>query len=699
MAGELDQFKETYITECSELLEEMEEKLLALHEGEVDLNEINAIFRCAHSIKGGGGAFGFTQLVKFTHEVEALLDAMREERLQPTEEIIEALLQSLDAITQLVYAARDDVKLPDNFAEDLKATVKALVEDQGGGAKPTEVSKPAPPHKHAKPGGEEIFYDISFLPHRRLFETGNEPLLIVRELKRLGEVNAHISTERIPPLAEMDVEECYLSWNLELASHRGYDAIREVFEFVEEECDLAITESAALCMPKAKDLADEDEFGGIFTGAMEGLQEVAECHPEPKAKDLPPQGILRFAQDDMNQKKSQPVSSIRVDIEKVDQLVNMVGELVITQAMLVNHTRNLPAEQFQHLHNGVEDLTRHTRELQEAVMAVRMQPVKTVFSRMPRIVRDLSRQLGKNIRIETAGEGTEIDKTVIEQLSEPLVHMIRNSVDHGIETPQERIAAGKPEQGVIRLSADGSGGRISIEIEDDGKGIDRERVLKRARERGLIQQDAVPTLEEIDNIVFLPGFSTAEKVTAVSGRGVGMDVVRRNIAELGGTIEIVNTPGKGLLFSVSLPLTLAILDGMIVGVGGEQYIVPISNILESLCPPPGAIKRVTDGNDVLAVRGEFLPILYLNRIFNTPDDGRQERMLVVLVESGRKKFGLVVDRIIGQQQVVIKSIEENSDPVPGVSGATILGDGNVSLILDIAQLRHIVADGAKVKAA
>jgi two-component system chemotaxis sensor kinase CheA len=339
---------------------------------------------------------------------------------------------------------------------------------------------------------------------------------------------------------------------------------------------------------------------------------------------------------------------------------------------------------------GIEELSQHTRELQEAVMSVRMQPVKSIFSRMPRIVRDLSAQLGKDIRLETSGENTEVDKTVIEQLSDPLTHMIRNSIDHGVETPEIRLANGKPPQGVIHLSANHRGGRIIIEIADDGAGINRARVLSKAREKGLIPSDVTPSDDEIDNMIFMAGFSTAEKVTNVSGRGVGMDVVKRNIEGMGGTVRVRNHPKKGSLFSVSLPLTLAILDGMIVRVGEETYIVPITNIIETLRPKPDEVRRVEGHSDVINVRGEFVSVIYLHRIFNIRNaQSDPSQALVVLVESGREKIGLIVDELIGQQQVVIKSLEANADPVQGISGATILGDGRVSLILEINDLANL----------
>jgi len=717
MSG-LEQFKETYITECFELLSDMEEQLLGLEPNSDDLDAVNAIFRCAHSIKGGGGAFGFTQLVDFTHILEMLLDSMREGKILATQEVTDLLLQSVDVVNQMITHIHNGEEIPQGFGDDLKPKLEVIANSTG------EIVVEASVEEVSDDGGAGEFgcYDIKFVPHRGLIASGNEPLLIIRELKRLGEFTAKINIDNIPPLDELDFEDCYLFWSFDLGTDEGTDAIKEAFEFVEGECDLSIEESGAITMPSAvaspseggSSLADDDEFGGIFADNLteaspaasladddefggifvENIPAEAEVSSSaPAAKIVPVAAPAVKAGQEKAPSKPPAVSTIRVDIEKVDDMVNMVGELVITQAMITQQTKDLPPEEFHQLIQGVQELARHTRELQESVMAVRMQPVKSVFARMPRLVRDLSRQLDKNIKIEMLGEATEIDKTVIEQLSDPLTHMIRNSVDHGVESPDVRKASGKPEQGTIVLSADNSGGRIVIEIYDDGGGVNREKVLSKAVEKGLVTDPESMRDEEIDRIIFMPGFSTADAVTDVSGRGVGMDVVRRNIEELGGDIEIYNTPGEGTKFIVSLPLTLAILDGMIVGVGGEKYIVPINSIIESLCPEKSAIKSIADGGDVLNVRGEFVPVVYLNNIFNVTNRKQNSRFLVVLVESGREKFGLVVDEIIGQQQVVIKSIEENTDPVDGVSGATILGDGNVALILDVAKLKMMTSCG------
>lgn len=676
MSNGMDQFKATYITECYELLEEMEQMLLDLEEGSTDLEALNAIFRCAHSIKGGAGAFGFSNITHFTHIAEYLLDSMRESKLVATRHIIDCLLKSTDIITRMVQAAESNDTLPDDFGHDILAELQKIVGEGEGETAASPVASAAVADEAASGGVKS--YKVRFVPDAEIFATGNEPLLILRELAGLGDADITTNVEKVPGLDTLIPDQCYISWEVMLDSTCSDADIVEVFEFVEDECDLTIELFGAAPV-------DDSEAFGLFEDA-----------PQAPAKQAPEKANSA----DEGSSKVAAVKTIRVDIDKVDRMVNQVGELVITQAMIFAQTKEMPADKYSLLLRGIDELSQHTRELQESVMSLRMQPVKSIFSRMPRIVRDLSAQLGKDIHIETIGENTEIDKTVIEQLGDPLTHMIRNSIDHGVEMPEVRIQRGKPAQGTIKLSADSRGGRIVIEIEDDGAGINRERVLAIAQEKGIVAPDAAMTDEEIDNLVFKPGFSTAKEVTSISGRGVGMDVVKRNIEGLGGTVSIRSTPGSGSVFTVTLPLTLAILDGMIVRVGREHYIVPIASIIETMRPKKTDVRTVADGNDLINVRGEFISLHYLYRSLHIKGAvSTAHEALVVLTESGRSKMGLVVDELIGQQQVVIKSLEENSDPVEGISGATILGDGKVALILDIAQLHIMPQDeeeGAKM---
>jgi two-component system chemotaxis sensor kinase CheA len=644
---DLSEFRQIFFTECHELLTDMEERLLKLDVGTQDKEQLNAIFRCAHSIKGGAGAFGLDAIMRFTHILEALLDEMREGHLMPTREAIDALLKSVDIVNQMLAAAEDGREVVADFGAGVAATLQSLTTGT------PHMAAALPIVQSAAPVSSERTYNVNFAPHPTLLATGNEPFLILRELSRLAHADISVDTSDVPELDLLEPVYCNLKWTLRLQGDITEDAIWEAFEFVRDLAEITVTEQHAI---KAPELAE----------------------------------VKKTVAEEAGPAKAAATTSIRVDLEKIDRLVNMVGELVITEAMLRAQVRSLPVDQFTDLMRGIDELSHHTRELQESVMAVRMQPVKSIFSRMPRIVRDTAAQLGKDIQLVLSGENTEVDKTVIESLSDPLTHMIRNSLDHGIETPDQRVWNNKPVQGTIHLSAYHRSGRIIIEISDDGAGINRQRVLSKAIEKGLVAADAQLSDDEIDHLIFLPGFSTAEKVTSVSGRGVGMDVVRRNIESLGGTVRITNNPGTGSIFTVSLPLTLAILDGMIVRVGSENYIVPITSIIETLRPKAEEIHKVQGRSDVINVRGEFVQLMYLNQLFGIANaENDVSKALIVLVESGNSKMGLVVDELVGQQQVVIKSLEANSDPVKGISGATILGDGKVSLILEINELKNL----------
>lgn len=678
---DLQQFKDTYITECFELLEEMEEKLLQLDVENAQKDELNAIFRCAHSIKGGAGAFGFDNIASFTHILEALLDKMREGELEPSPEAVDTLLRSRDVVYQMVVAAQEGSTLPADFGQDVTQDLESF----NPGTAPTGGSAPAKQVQADTTPGDPATYCIHFTPHGGMIAHGNEPLLLLRELATLGEAEITCHTDALPELAAIDFEESYLRWDIVLRTERPRAQIEEVFEFVEDECELRIEAQAIEEAPATNpDSPNQAEAGsGNAPQAASAAADTA------------------IAIDADAPKKTVPTAtSIRVDIDKVDTLINMVGEVVITQAFLSAQVKRLSPQEHSELIRGVDEMMHHTRELQEAVMAVRMQPVKSIFSRMPRLVRDLSAQLGKEIALEMHGEYTEVDKTIIEQLSDPLTHMIRNSVDHGIETPDVREAAGKSRKGTIHLSAEHRGGRIVIEIADDGGGINREKVRQKAIDKGVIDSNSTLSDEEIDMLIFAAGFSTAEVVTGVSGRGVGMDVVRRNIESLGGMVQLENRPGHGSVFGISLPLTLAILDGMIIRCGSEYYIIPINNIIETLRPAARDVKTIADGNHVINVRGQFVPVVFLYKAFGITDAQTDaSKGLVVLVENGTHQLGLVVDELVGQQQVVIKSLEENADPVEGISGATILGDGKVSLILDVGRIYKMNQNGNGGRAA
>lgn len=656
----LAQFRKTYFEECAELLDALQSNLELLS-NQVENDEIlHAIFRSVHSIKGGAGAFGYNDLVSFSHTFESLLDALRDHKLALTAELTQLLLRGADALADIVNAARLEQPLPASFGADIRTAMQEALVDVSESAIAAAPSVAA----SAVPQGDGQKFRILFRPHTEMLKKANEPILLIRQLGRLGELHVETDTSHVPLLSAIDAEAAYLSWTFLLETDVPPAAIREVFEFVEDDSDLKIELIEAQAGPAA--------------------ERAAESAGSPRQGALP---------------QSSASQSIRVDVEKVDRLVNLVGELVISQAMLTEQGLALPADQYPGLIQGIEALAQSARELQESVMAIRAQPVKSVFSRMPRIVRELAATLGKEVRIVTSGEMTEIDKTVIEQLNDPLTHMIRNALDHGIEPPAERLAAGKPRQGTILLSAGQRSGRIVIEVADDGRGINREKVLAKARDRGIVATTATLSDDDIDNLIFLPAFSTAETVSNISGRGVGMDVVKRNVQALGGRISVRSQFGGGSSFTLSLPLTLAVVDGMVVSVGRETFIIPLVAIVENLRPLASDIHPVVGRGDVLALRGEYLPLVYLDRCFSIDGAiGDPCRGIVVIVQSESAGcVGVVVDELLGQQQVVVKSLEANYESVDGISGATILGNGRVALILDVARLHEIgdrgTADG------
>ncbi|CAH0200505.1 chemotaxis protein CheA [Roseomonas sp. CECT 9278] len=654
----LDHLRATYFEEAAELLERAYAELAALSEGRAGEDTVHALFRAYHSIKGGGGAFGFTRPVGLAHVMETLLDLVREDRITVAPDLLALLLRGTDMLADLLAAERDGVAAtPGVEAGILDALESAAKIDHIAREQAAPVQAAA-----AIADG----WRIEFRPHPGLFRSANEPLHILRELAGLGPVEVVADPSRLPGINRIDPEEAYLSWTVTLRAAVARAQVQDVFEFVIDDCDLSI------------DALDD---------ATEPAATMAERPvATPTAEPAPP--------DIAAAPNASPLAqSVRVDVAKIDRLVNLVGELVITQAMLAQHEATLPPDLCPGLTRGLETLSQHLRELQDGVMAIRTQPVRTVFSRMPRLVREVAGMLGKDVRLVVTGEGTEIDKTVVEQLADPLTHLLRNALDHGIEPPDAREALGKPRQGIIQLSAEQRGGRIIIEITDDGRGIDRARVLARARERGLVSAEATLSESEIDELIFLPGFSTAETVSAVSGRGVGMDVVRRNIEALGGRIRLESRLGHGSRFTLTLPLTLAVLDGLVVSVGRDAYILPIAAIVESLRPRREDVRDVVGHGQVIAIRGSYVPLVPLHTRFGVAGAVNDyTRGIVVIVETDHSgQIGLLVDDLVGQQQVVVKSLEANWRRVDGIGGATILGDGRVALILDVAGLAALPA--------
>jgi two-component system chemotaxis sensor kinase CheA len=565
---------------------------------------------------------------------------------------------------------------------------------------------------------------ISFRPYRELFARGNDPLRMLRELGEMGVLTVEVIIDALPSFADLDSQSCYLAWNLELQGNVDEAGIRQVFDWAEGDCDLVIGEVvAAAPVAPTDDVTNYDliaEFDAMIAADAAPKYEpvkaiasepaaaptdavVATPAPDPVPKAEPtPSAEPAHAPEKVSKSETAAASgigdsgSIRVSVEKIDELMNTVGELVITQSMLSQLGRNLEGGASEQFRLGLAELERNMRELQDSVMRVRMLPISFVFSRFPRMVRDLAQRLGKQIEFTMTGESTELDKTVLEKIGDPLVHLVRNSIDHGIEKPDVRIGRGKTAIGRLRLDACHRGGNICVEVSDDGGGMDPVRILAKARSRGLIGPTETLSDDQVVELIFMPGFSTAETTTDVSGRGVGLDVVRRNVKELGGSIEIRNTPGQGARFIITLPLTLAIVDGQSIAVGKQNYIVPLISIIESLQIKRGALSRVAGRGEVFTFRGDYVPVIRLHELFGVEPRSRElEQGLIVIVEGEGRRVGLFVDDLLGQQQVVIKSLETNYGHIDGVSGATILGDGSVALILDLPGIIRRAGAGAR----
>jgi len=678
MSIDMAQFHQVFFEESFEGLDVMESGLLSMDPGEVDDEAINAIFRAAHSIKGGSGTFGFNDVAGFTHVMETLLDEMRDGRRPVTHEAVEVLLRSVDVLREMLTATRDSDAMNEARIQAQQAELEALLAAAAGDVVESAQLDTAVEPETVKING----WHIVFRPHLHMMRTGNDPLRIIRELAGLGELQVEGDVSLLPRFSEFDPEECHLSWDLHLKSAVERSAIEDIFDWVEDDCDLAI-------MPIHDAVTTEVPPPPVAAP-------VALAEPAKERRQLQ----RRVPEDRRTQDRraggSTASSSIRVDIAKIDGLINRVGELVITQSMLSMLGEEFHLGQLDRLRDGLAQLDRHTRELQESVMQIRMLPISFTFSRFPRLVHDLSAKLGKKIELKMTGESTEVDKTVIEKIGDPLVHLVRNSLDHGIEMPEQRAAAGKPETGTVQLNAYHKGGNIVIEIKDDGQGLDRERILNKAMERGLVSEGDSLSDRQIHDLIFQPGFSTADQVSDVSGRGVGMDVVRRNINELGGSVEIESEAGQGSAIIIRLPLTLAILDGQTISVGRETYIIPLVSIIESIQVRQEMIRLVAGRGETFRLRDDYLPIIRLHEVFGieNPQASDLADGLLVVVEGEGKRFGILVDDLVGQQQVVIKSLEANYKKVDGVSGATILGDGSVALILDIPGIIRLAAQGA-----
>ncbi|HEY1284189.1 MAG TPA: chemotaxis protein CheA [Steroidobacteraceae bacterium] len=721
MTLDLTQFHDAFFEESFEALDAMEAALLKLDLGAPDAELVNTIFRVAHSIKGGSATFGFTEIASFTHSLETLLDELRANRLQVTQPISDLLLKSVDAMRDMLRAVQAKQPIDAQRVADLQFDAEMILAQKsstpsvvvppvarapastGSSASAAAAAAPVsalPPAAAASPAARK--WQISFKPYPELFARGNDPLRMLRELSELGELDVEVNCDSLPPFAKLDPQSCYFAWQLQLIGHASEADIRQVFDWAEGDCDLRIE---AVAPSVVADLCNHDliaEFDAL-AAAEPPAERVRVKAPEDSAK-VTMEPAVQSASTTAGPSKSESVAasgigdsgSIRVAVEKIDELMNTVGELVITQSMLSQLGRSLEGPASEQFRLGLAELERNMRELQDSVMRVRMLPISFVFSRFPRMVRDLAQRLGKQIELVMTGEQTELDKTVLEKIGDPLVHLVRNSIDHGIEKPDVRVAKGKSANGHLRLDACHRGGNICVEVSDDGGGLDPARIIAKARSRGLIGPNETITDEQACELIFLPGFSTAETTTDVSGRGVGLDVVRRNVKELGGAIEVNNDPGRGARFVITLPLTLAIVDGQSIAVGKQSYIVPLISIIESLQIKQGSLNRIAGRGEVFVFRGDYVPVIRLHDLFGVEPRSRElDEGLIVIVEGDGRRVGLFVDDLLGQQQVVIKSLETNYGHIDGVSGATILGDGSVALILDLPGIIRRAGTGAR----
>ena len=676
---DLSQFFETFFDEADELLTDMESLLLELNLENPDIDKLNGIFRAAHSIKGGAGTFGcFGHLAETTHLLENLLDLVRNGEMSLRKEMIDLFLETKDVLTDQVAAYRQEEDPDEEAYQRICAQLRQLAEEHKKGVAAPAAAVVAEPVMAQAVVAVAATSESQNLPLCvRVQRSSAKDIAVLKdEMAIMGDV-----------LHEQSTDTDLTVWLQTTASADDLIAV----------CCFVVNEDQISVQREALPSTDAVIAPMVAEATVEAPAVVAEekpAEPEPVATEAPeakPAPAAKAKSSASNNARSES-STIRVGVERVDQIINLVGELVITQAMLVQTASTLDPVVHDRLINGIEQLERNARDLQESVMSIRMMPMDYVFSRFPRVVRENAARLDKQIRLVTKGQSTELDKSLIERIIDPLTHLVRNSIDHGIETPEKREAAGKSREGTLTLSAQHQGGHIIIEVIDDGGGLNREKILKKAMAQGLISNDNIPD-DELWQLLFAPGFSTAEKVTEISGRGVGMDVVRRNIQSMGGHVQMFSREGNGTTTRIVLPLTLAILDGMSVQVGNETFILPLSHVTESMQPTTEQLRQLSNDDHVIHVRGEYLPVISLGDIFSV--DGAETDMtkaIAVILQAEDMRFALLVDHLIGQHQVVVKNLEANYRKIPGISAATILGDGSVALIVDVFALHRLTRD-------
>ena len=658
----MEEIRQIFEAECNDGLNVIEAGLLALKAGDNNEETINDIFRGAHSIKGGAATFGYANIADFTHVIETLLDRVRSDELAVSQALVKVFLESVDCLRDMVECMGGG-----EYDEARTAKVQSDLEAWLGDeplAVEEEINTGQSQEAYDDEQSTATCWDIKFKPKANYLQTGNQPQHIFRALAELGGVTLNPEFDSLPDFTQSKPGEMYLSWNIELKADVSREEILAEFDWVENECEVEV-----IARP-----------GTVKEKVIKPTVSTQES--EPEAANANSNATARNSKKDSG--------SIRVEIDKIDKLLNLVGEMVINQSMLnqfssANRKGDVSADTAD-LDQGLAILERTTRELQEAVMKIRMLPVSTTFNRFPRLVYDLSSKLGKEVELNISGETTELDKTVLEKIADPLSHLIRNSLDHGIEPPNVRVASGKSRSGIVSLSASHEGGNVIIRVADDGAGLNSEKIFAKALERGLVHESDKLGEQQINQLIFQPGFSTADVVTDISGRGVGMDVVRSNIEDIGGRVEVFSEPGKGSTFQITLPLTLAVLDGQLVQVGNQIFVVPLLSIVETVQVNMSRINLVSGSEPLYRLRGEVIPIIDMRSLYKINGQSSldsYEGKQLVIVDIDRNHIGLIVDDLLDQHQVVIKSLETNYVRTPGILGATILGDGTVSLIVDV----------------
>lgn len=655
-----------FLEETEENIGALEAALLSLGDAPDDEPTLQTAFRAAHSIKGGAATFGFPEVVGLVHELEAVLDGARQRRLSLDVERLEVLLAAVD----VVRTAMDSAANGQPPGEDAIARATARLQQAMHTAPPIAIPPPTDVKRACR-------YRVSFVPEASFFRSGNDPLFPLRDLQRLGDTQVRVNLDGIPPWSTLDPENLHLSWTVDVTTTSPLSDIKAVFEWVE---DVATIEVTALDGPDPAPIggdavadhvayidgpADDDDLVGppVFGASTQAVP----------ASDATKTGT-----------RSNELTSIRVPTARLDALVDMIGELVITQALLTE--LNAEGGRVEGTRDALDELARSTRQIQEAVMRLRMQPINVVFSRMPRVVHDLATRMGKDVQLVILGEQTEVDKNVVQQMADPLMHLVRNALDHGLEMPAARMAAGKNPRGTVTLSAAHQAGQVVVEVRDDGAGVNRERVERRARDRGIVKEGERLSDDEVLELLFAPGFSTAEAVSDISGRGVGLDVVRSNIRSLGGTIVIKSDPGRGSTFLIRLPLTVSIIDAQLIAVANEVYIVPLLSVVETIQLDRAHLRPIPGQRSVYTLRGQPLPVVRLRDELGLVDRPAATRELLMVVEGEGQRAAFIVDDIVGQQQVVLKSLEDNYQRLDCFVGASILGNGRVALILDVGRI-------------